>query len=249
MKILITPEISLPHSTPKIRWVRPQQPRSQETLERLCEAALRLLNEKSYEQITVEEIAKKAGSSVGGFYGRFADKQALFDYLYDRYESELRATVDDLLEQNRWQGVSLEARFRALAELGMSVFQERKGFFRDLFMRTHSQRTPERLAQTVERGKLIDRVRNLLMECTDEMTHPEPAMAVRIGFFSMMIAIQEKVLFADSAHSSILDVSNEQFLEELTLAFLTYVGAKTKTGDEQSAIPAVLEGPSNAARS
>ena len=50
--------------SPQIRWVRPQQTRSQETLGRLCDAAGELLNDKPIDQISIEEIAAMAGSSV-----------------------------------------------------------------------------------------------------------------------------------------------------------------------------------------
>ena len=49
---------------PGLQWVRPpQQARSQETLERLLDAAETLIAEKGFEDTPVAEVASRAGSS------------------------------------------------------------------------------------------------------------------------------------------------------------------------------------------
>ena len=57
-----------------LAWVRaPQQARSQETLDRILDAAERLVSEKGFEDTTVADVVARAGSSVGAFYTRFRD--------------------------------------------------------------------------------------------------------------------------------------------------------------------------------
>lgn len=212
---------------PTIRWIRPQQPRSQETLERLAQATLQLLEEKSFEQISIEEIAKRAGSSVGGFYARFPDKEALFSYLFAQYKAELEATTSEMFEPNRWHEVPLRQRVEAISTLGLTVFRQRTGFFRTLVLRTIMDRTPLSLEQASHRGEKIKSIQRLLLECIGEMNHPNPELATKIGFFQMMMAIQERVLFPFSAHSNTMNVPDDVFLRELVNAFLAYVGASS----------------------
>ena len=57
--------------------LEPVQQRSRETAERITAAALSLLERKSFAELKVTEIARKAGVSVGGFYARFPSKEAL----------------------------------------------------------------------------------------------------------------------------------------------------------------------------
>ena len=58
-----------------LHWVRPpQQARSQETLNRLLDAAEQLVAEKGFDDTPVAEVARRAGSSVGAFYSRFREK-------------------------------------------------------------------------------------------------------------------------------------------------------------------------------
>jgi AcrR family transcriptional regulator len=55
----------------------PKQARSERTLQRLLAAAEALIKEKGHAAVSIPEIARRAGSSVGGFYARFRDKDEL----------------------------------------------------------------------------------------------------------------------------------------------------------------------------
>src|SRR5262245_12310227 len=91
---------------PELEWVNPpQQARSQQTLERLLEAAEELLSERGPDGFTVQEVARRAGSSVGSFYSRFPDKEALLRCLFQRFYEQATATIDAALAPDRWQEV------------------------------------------------------------------------------------------------------------------------------------------------
>ncbi len=55
----------------------PKQARSERTLQRLLDAAEVLIEEKGHAAVSIPEIARRARSSVGGFYARFRDKNEL----------------------------------------------------------------------------------------------------------------------------------------------------------------------------
>src|SRR5690606_7338328 len=93
---------------PAIEWVRPPvQDRSQRTLLRLLEATAQLLEERSFEDVGVTDIVKRAHSSVGAFYARFASKDAVLHSLHERYDEESRATAERALDTETWEGVPL----------------------------------------------------------------------------------------------------------------------------------------------
>lgn len=82
---------------PDLAWVRrPQQGRSQRTLQALLDAAEALLEERSFEEASVQAICDRAGCSVGAFYGRFPSKQDLLRALYARYRDDSLATLETL---------------------------------------------------------------------------------------------------------------------------------------------------------
>ena len=65
---------------------KPQQARSARTLEKMLAACERLLANRTFDQITMQELAQEAGISVGNLYNRFADKDALITYITERQQ-------------------------------------------------------------------------------------------------------------------------------------------------------------------
>src|SRR3954468_14366097 len=69
----------------RLRATPPKQQRSLETLNRLLDAAERVLEEEGLDAATVPVIAKRAGVSVGVVYRRFPNKDALIRGVYERF--------------------------------------------------------------------------------------------------------------------------------------------------------------------
>ena len=73
---------------------KPVSSRKQQALEtktRIYQTALSLMEKKNYQSITIEEISKSAGVSVGAFYQYFKSKNDIFFEIYqeaDRYFQE-----------------------------------------------------------------------------------------------------------------------------------------------------------------
>lgn len=68
----------------------PKQARSIEKKNQIKQAALELMSEKGYFGTTSNEIAKKAGLSIGTFYSYFANKKDLYEELVkDLYQTVL----------------------------------------------------------------------------------------------------------------------------------------------------------------
>ena len=59
----------------------PRQERSRETAGKFIAAAMELLREKTFGELSVAELAKAAGRSVGVFYQRFGSKDDFLDVL------------------------------------------------------------------------------------------------------------------------------------------------------------------------
>lgn len=53
-----------------------------ETKTRICEAATRLMERKSFEAITIEQIRKEAGVSIGAFYHHYLSKNDILTEIY-----------------------------------------------------------------------------------------------------------------------------------------------------------------------
>ena len=72
--------------------VRPvKQLRARRSRDRMLDAGQRLVAERPFDALSVADIARAAGCSVGAFYLRFRDKDAFFNALIAQYLSEGRA--------------------------------------------------------------------------------------------------------------------------------------------------------------
>jgi AcrR family transcriptional regulator len=72
----------------------PRQQRSREVMERVLEAAEAILIEDGLEELTIAAVAERAGTSVGGVYRRFRDK----DHLLAAVKTQLLKELEDDLE-------------------------------------------------------------------------------------------------------------------------------------------------------
>lgn len=68
-----------------------RQKRAEETRDKLVAALEKLLRDKPFDAISVAEIAKRAGLSVGAVYRRFENKDAFIPVLMDIYKARLLA--------------------------------------------------------------------------------------------------------------------------------------------------------------
>ena len=72
------------------------QKRGQKTYDALIKTGFRLLEEKNFNNISIAELSKKAGYSVGAFYTRFRSKDEFFDALMAKHLNDGKKNQDIL---------------------------------------------------------------------------------------------------------------------------------------------------------
>jgi AcrR family transcriptional regulator len=206
-----------------LHWIRPpRQARSQETLDRILDAAETLVAEKGFEDSPIAEIVQRAGSSVGAFYARFHDKEGLLHALYERHYEEAVATTDATLAPERWQGADAVELVEAVIPFLVSIFRERRGLMRAFVVRNHThpefQARQQRLSHYV-----IARLSALLLQRREQISHPDPERATRFGFMLVNSALETMILFGEM-RDSLLSFSDDHLAAELTRSTLAYLG-------------------------
>src|SRR5258708_14045739 len=88
--------------TPRSRWI---------------EEGLRALAAGGPDAVRVEALAQALGVTKGGFYGRFADRNALLGEMLDTWE---RMSTDEVLERVERRGGDVRARLRLAGALTFS---------------------------------------------------------------------------------------------------------------------------------
>ncbi len=208
--------------TPAPRFHPPQQSRSQETLDRLLDAAEQVMATKSFNEATLAEIVEHAGVTVGAFYRRFPDKDALLHHLDQRFFAELHERADSLFNESRWAGQPIPAIVRALAEEATAIYRTRRGLLRSLFLRARVDPVIQATARQLN-AHLLERFRAVLAPRRSEIRHPDPDRAVTFGFMMLLGAIRETIIFGE-VWPDVASVADDRLPTELTRMYLAYLG-------------------------
>lgn len=201
----------------------PKQPRSERTQERLLRAAEKLILEKGLADASVPEIARRAGSSVGGFYARFPDKDALLRALEERFFAEMLGRVAKLADAGRWGDAPITLIVRACADELVTVFRERRNLIAAFLHRATAD--PELLADAIRfRAQTAERIASLLVPRGSELRHPDPRLAIDLGVqFAFALMLQLVVVGDVRAGGRVL--SDRELQAEIERNFLAYIGA------------------------
>jgi AcrR family transcriptional regulator len=207
----------------QIEWVRPiHQARSQETLERILEAAEEVVSEKGFDSATVSEIVRRANSSVGAMYARFNDKDSLLVVLQERFIEQALATTEAVLDPARWEGASIGEILSAALPFVVHVYQQKRGLIRAFILRgCNDEQFAER---SVRVGREIsERLIKLLTARREEIKHPDPVLATDFAL-RMTFDVLDAATFYGDLQRTKLTMTADQYAEELTRMFLSYLG-------------------------
>src|SRR5689334_623757 len=92
---------------PRLIVRQPRQQRSHDLLARLIDASRALLDERDFESISIADIAKRAGVSVGVLYTRFPTKDHLLVHLASAFGEDTAAQMARTFADERVAGLSL----------------------------------------------------------------------------------------------------------------------------------------------
>ena len=210
------------------RFRPPRQTRSQATLDRILDAAERVFEEKSFSEATVAEIMSRAGVTVGAFYRRFPDKNALLHHLDQRFFNTVNERGDVLLDPERWRGASIAAILAEFAQAAVELYAANRGIARSLFLRARLDPVVQTTAQQIN-ARFIEGLRELLLdpERLPQITHPQPERAVALGFMLFVGGLREATVFGEvwPNHEQIV---GEKLPEEMARLFRSYLSAEPR---------------------
>jgi AcrR family transcriptional regulator len=108
-----------------------KQERGHITYDALLEAGFKLLKERDIEDISISDLARVAGYSVGAFYARFRSKDEFFDALIERHLERRTDTQKSLVET-----LPREALVPALISNIVDYYWDNHVFWRAVIRRT-----------------------------------------------------------------------------------------------------------------
>ena len=218
------------------RWdhAPPIQARGRETQERIIEAVERLLETKSFEEISVQEIVEAADTNTGSFYARFASREALLPFLYARYHDEARAAVDEADVEARWVGLTFRETISRFVGLAVQLPKARPWRMRtvSLFARTHPEAIPEAAkARSRDAYKVVNRI---MERHSASIRRSDRDRALAFITFVVITAARERMVFPDAPMASALPHDPDEFERELETLMFAYLTATEACSDTES---------------
>jgi len=171
----------------------PKQRRSRESYERVLDAARTLLEENGFEGLTVQEIAARAGVSIGAIYERFGNKESLLRAVHAR----LMESMSDANEATEATVMSVEGAAAAIADavsgIARLMHENRKAL--RAFM--HLGAVDEVISARGSEASiaLSKEFKRSLRPYAAEFRHPRPAIALDVAFRIAYSTLARQVMY------------------------------------------------------
>lgn len=100
----------------------PKQARSRRSYERILDATAELLADRSFDEITVDEIVERAGYTKGAFYHRFDGKDVLLRHLVARLTAGALEAWEAFLDPSAWSDAELQVFLEAFVGRLVAIY-------------------------------------------------------------------------------------------------------------------------------
>lgn len=205
----------------------PRQSRSQDTQERLLSALVSLLEEKFFEQITIRDLATRAGVSSGTIYRRFKDKDALLPVLYQRLNRDMLDWSESCwVELDRSRKSSVIDCLRHLVSEHVRFYRQHVAVLRTvyLYMRLRGELSLEDV--DAQRREMYLELLAPVISALGAEGRPAPDSArIKLVVLVLVSSINEYMLFGHLKPVRTLHLRDEEFVEELSQALAGFLCA------------------------
>jgi AcrR family transcriptional regulator len=199
----------------------PKQQRSQESLERILDAAETLIRERGFESMTIAEVVARAGSSVGSLYGRFRNKLALLQAVQVRYHARVENAIAAEFQGGSPPGETLEDATRRVVRVLSGYLLSEPELFRAFVLQAVFD--PRVRAQGEKaNARRRERVASVLLEHGEDFGHPNPETAAKWAYSLCMAVLRERITFGEKAELS-GGFTDETLIDELTTTVISYL--------------------------
>jgi AcrR family transcriptional regulator len=206
-----------------------KQRRSLETFEKLLEAAEAEIVEKSFDEVSVNEICDRAGLSIGAFYRRFESKDGLLQVLHERYAERVVHLEAVALSPARWEGVPLQEMIERVID---EIIETTKGNLGLLRASNRMAQEPEFAARERRiQGEFVALMARLVLQRVEEIGHPHPRTAAEFCAYQLRSVLHYHLLAAPMLGAVDRTFTDTELSRELTASLVAYLQASPKAGD------------------
>jgi AcrR family transcriptional regulator len=197
-----------------------KQERSKETRRKLVASCLELVDRRPFDQVTVVEIAKGAGVSVGNFYRRFTSKEAILPDLYAAYEDRFATFAGAFSQGEQPEPDDIRGHWDALIGRTAAFMESNRGLIQALHL--HGRLHPEIVPPASH-----DRRRSLFTRVGELFSSEDEARAQTMGQVAILVLVStltEQIIYPEHTPAVASSVSTDELKEELGRMLAAYGG-------------------------
>jgi AcrR family transcriptional regulator len=192
----------------------PKQKRSRERKSRIMEAALELIARKGLNRTSSNEIAEKAGVSIGTFYSYFENKKTLFlEILKDHLDN----FITGIYTLQPDDAIPLKENIKSHIHKTFTVFNLHPSFHKEALVIKFTDPDVKKLFDEVEQKQLILISTLLIPYCKNR--NPRDLQEVSKVIHSTVESVAHYVKFLD------LPMNKDRLIDELTEMIYHYVNS------------------------
>lgn len=196
--------------------ITPKQKRSEITQAKILVSLNNCLQNKYFEHISINELAAGAGVSVGTFYRRFKDKNALIPLLYEQLGEQLNDWIAGFTKK---KSDSIEQAVNYLCVEVSEFIKQREGVFRTLhlYTRLHTELVAkDQMSDRVDTfAPIVSWLQQQVLGSDNEELHRQKLEMWMFVIFNTLI---EKNLYQDITPASVCDMSINLYIDQITAA-------------------------------
>ena len=208
-------------NTARVGKIPAKQARSLRTVERIETAARELLQEHSWQTLTMASLAKAAGAHVGSIYARFESKEALLDHLDEVYCREVIDLNCALLPKMEEMG--FEDALATFIDGIARYHRKNSGLVRTLILETRIGDHPSFHARSKRMNGTLQDVYKLLSNTGKHEGRSMPPEKIAWVFFLILSTVREAVLFPKGLPRPTTSLQKQ--IQEITAMALAYLNA------------------------
>jgi AcrR family transcriptional regulator len=215
----------------------PRRRPARETLEKLLAAAEDQLREDELSSFTIQSVLNRAGLSVGAFYSRFPDKDALMHAVQERVHGRVEPQIlADLAAQTGVSQSLEEAVDYGFGILIRHVLSERALFRAFMMLSVFDPVMWQKGEQyTLERRRALTA---MLAPHRPEIGHPDPDLALKAAFAIYSGVIRGWLVFYRSPNEKQVGITDETLFRELKRALALFLRGSGPEGGKTPEFPA-----------
>ena len=192
----------------------PKQKRSRERKSRIMETALDLFSRNGLNKTSSNEIAKKAGVSIGTFYSYFENKKTLF---LEILKEHLDNFITGIYTLQTDDSIALKENIRSHIQKTFTVFDLHPSFHKEALVSKFSDPDVKRLFDEVEQKQLD--IISILLKPYCRNKDPQDLLEVSKVIHSAVENVAHYVKFLDSP------MDKDRLIDELTEMIYHYVNS------------------------